>query len=568
MNLYSHFKQRLDHLLSKQPNRTRRWLFVAPDQLSDAIGPLSREPVGELGIILVESREWANRRPWHRQRLALQWANQRHFALEQAARGVAVVYRPMRRPIVEALREELATRGGARVMQLAERELRVELAPLVREGLLSIIPHEGWLTTREDVAASSPKGAPWRMDAFYRVVRRRTGVLMDRAGKPLGGQFSFDGDNRDPWPGTPPAPTPPSFEPDAITREVIDAIEHAYADHPGAIDAANLPASRADAERLWQWAKDRCLPLFGPYEDAMSLRSSGLFHTRVSSLMNLHRLLPRDIVRDAEAMDIPLASKEGFIRQVLGWREFVRHIHEATDGFRLNADVSPAPTAASPGDGGWAAWASRAWKRDSPPAGIDGGALGEHLDAPLPLPPAWWGEASGLHCLDTVVGDVWRDGWSHHITRLMVLANIATLLGVAPRALTDWFWVAYTDAWDWVVEPNVLGMGTYGVGEIMTTKPYVSGAAYIDRMSDYCAGCAFDPKSTCPLTAMYWNFLARNRERLAGNQRMALPLRSLAKRPAARQRTDAQTTATVRELLAHGQRVTPAALGQSLFEDP
>ena len=141
-----------------------------------------------------------------------------------------------------------------------------------------------------------------------------------------------------------------------------------------------------------------------------------------------------------------------------------------------------------------------------------------HLEARDPLPPAFWGEPSGLHCLDHVVSDVWETGYGHHITRLMVLSNLATLLGVDPEALSDWFWIAYVDAYDWVVEPNVLGMGTYALGDLFVTKPYVSGAAYIHRMSDYCDGCAFDPKSSCPITPLYWDFLARHRDRLAGPQ--------------------------------------------------
>jgi deoxyribodipyrimidine photolyase-related protein len=221
------------------------------------------------------------------------------------------------------------------------------------------------------------------------------------------------------------------------------------------------------------------------------------------------------VVDEAAALDIPLASREGFIRQVLGWREFVRHVHEVTDGFRA---VPPGP-----------------------------------LQAARPLPPAFWGTRSGLACLDHVVADVWREGWSHHITRLMVLSNLATLLDVSPRELTDWFWVAYVDAFDWVVEPNVLGMGTYAVGGVMTTKPYVSGAAYIDRMSDYCRHCAFDPKRTCPVTRLYWAFLARHESALAGNVRMAMPLRSLGRRRAAERADDRRTVEHVFDTLSRGR---------------
>jgi deoxyribodipyrimidine photolyase-related protein len=236
-------------------------------------------------------------------------------------------------------------------------------------------------------------------------------------------------------------------------------------------------------------------------------------------------------------MTLPLASQEGCIRQILGWREFVRHVHLATDGFRSLPGSAP-PIAEHPGDGG---------------------AMPSVLGASGPLPPVFWGSPSGLACLDRVVGDVWAEGYSHHITRLMVLANLATLLDVSPRELTDWFWVAYTDAYDWVVEPNVLGMGTYAVGDLMTTKPYVSGAAYIARMSDYCEICAFDPTTTCPITRLYWAFLARHEMRLRDNPRLRLPLQALRKRPTARREEDAKTFQHVRATLAAGRTFSPQA---------
>jgi deoxyribodipyrimidine photolyase-related protein len=230
------------------------------------------------------------------------------------------------------------------------------------------------------------------------------------------------------------------------------------------------------------------------------------------------------------ALELPLASQEGFIRQVLGWREFMYRVHERTDGFRELPDGRP-PLAERPGDAGWSAWSGRAWRGSAGDPDVDGGACPSFLEAEKPVPPGLWPDRpTGLGCLDTVVEDVWSEAWSHHISRLMVIANIATLLDISPRELTDWFWVAYVDAYDWVVEPNVLAMGTFGLGTLMTTKPYVSGAAYINRMSDYCSDCAFDPKRNCPITSMYWAFLKRHAQRLADNPRMRLILSSLAKR--------------------------------------
>ncbi|MEK7728477.1 MAG: cryptochrome/photolyase family protein [candidate division KSB1 bacterium] len=539
----------------------RRWLFVPYDQLTDAIGPLAREAAQSLGLVLVESAWKAARRPYHKQKLALVLANMRRFALEQAERGVAIKYVFTRDSYRAALAPLVQELGAIRVMQPAEYELRVDLQPLIASGGLQIIPHEGWLTTPEQFRASM-KNPPWRMDAFYRHVRRATGVLMEN-GKPVGGKFSFDADNRQPWKGEPAAPIPPTFSIDPLKAEVGALIEKNFAPHPGVLHLEQLPCTLAEAETLWQWAKKNCLPLFGPYEDAMSTASRGLFHTRLSALMNLHRLLPARVVAEVEKMNLPLASKEGFIRQVLGWREFVRHVHEATQGFR-KLPSSEVSCAKQVGDGGYARWAKKSWPVSSALRELDGGAKLAALGENTPLPPAYWGARSGLACLDHVVKTVWEEGYSHHITRLMVLANIATLLDVSPRELTDWFGAAYTDAYDWVVEPNVLGMGTFALGDFITTKPYISGAAYIHRMSDYCAHCAFDPKKNCPLTNLYWAKLARHEQTLAPNQRMKLALASMRKRPAGQRERDQKIFEQMRKRLIAGEVVTPENLPKSI----
>jgi deoxyribodipyrimidine photolyase-related protein len=507
-----------------QPKNTkgRRWLLVPYDQLHDGIGPLAEEPAAQLGIVLVESSAKAARRPYHQQKLAMVLANMRHFALEQAARGVAVRYLATADDYATALGPVVRELGPLRVQRPAERELRAELKPLFDTGGLVEVPHGGWLTDRSDFAAIT--GPPWRMDAFYRQVRRRSGVLMER-GKPVGGKFSFDAENRKPWRGDPPPPAPPRFQVDAITAEVGELIRRSFGHHPGQLQLDQLPATAQDAARQWRWALQQCLPQFGPFEDAFSVHSSGLFHTRIAPLLNMHRLLPKQVLEDVLATRLPLASKEGFVRQILGWREFVRHVHEATDGFRM----------------------------------LDGKPLdANQLKAKQPLPPAFWGKPSGLRCLDHVVADVWREGYSHHITRLMVLGNLATLLNVDPRALTDWFWVAYTDAYDWVVEPNVLAMASFAVGELMTTKPYVAGSAYLHRMGDACGQCAFDPKTTCPITRLYWQFLDRNRTRLQGNQRMAMPLRTAEKRLPSDRKLDQATLQWVQAELMAGKELLPA----------
>ena len=520
----------LRHLAAHRPAAGKRtWVFVAYDQLTDRMGPLSRIDPRKAGIVVVESAQKGRRRRYHRQKLAFVLANLRHFCLEQAARGVAVRHVATDGGYESALRAIAGELGPLRAMEFAERELRHELEPLVRDGLLVVESHEGWLTTRAQFDASHPDGPPYRMDRFYRHVRKATGVLMD-GGKFAGGKLSFDTENRKRWNGEPEAPEVPTFARDEVTDEVIAFVRSAFADHPGEIDEDRLPCTQQHADAMWEWARRECLPQFGPFQDAMSTKSASLFHTRLSPLLNVMRVLPRDVVDGACASKLPIASKEGFVRQVLGWREFVRHVHEATDGFRSVTKGRDALGQATP----------------------------SFLGARRALPPAWWGAKSGLACLDRCVEDVWRDGYGHHISRLMVLANFAALLDVSPRELTDWFWCAYADAYDWVVEPNVLGMGTFAVGDLMTTKPYIAGASYVESMSDYCKGCAFDPKSTCPVRSLYWAFLQRHEAKLKDNQRLAIPLQSMRKRTDAQREDDVATFERVSKALARGESLVPA----------
>ena len=536
--------------------RARTWLFVPYDQLTDRLGPLAELAPAAAGVVLVECEAKAARRPYHKQKLALLLANLRHFALEQAIRGVAVLYLHDRVGYANALRTAIAEVGPLTMMEAAERELRHELVTVVATGGMRVVAHAGWLTTQAEFQAFCGDAPPWRMDAFYRGARRARGVLM-KGDAPLGGKFSFDSENRQPWRGEPPAPVPLTFAVDEVTEEVCALVATHFASHPGQLNPAAIPATAEDAEAAWRWAVHHALPSFGPYEDAMSTRSPTLFHTLISPLLNLHRLTPARVIADAERARIELQSKEGFIRQVLGWREFVHHVHVATDGFRT---LAPAATSGddAAGDAGHARYRGA---RSAPPMSPElRGAAPARLGSGKALPAAFWGTPSGLRCLDHVVADVWRTGHSHHITRLMVLGNIASLLDVSPRQLTDWFWIAYIDAYDWVVEPNVLGMATFAIGDVMTTKPYIAGSGYIDRMSDFCKGCQFKPKTTCPLPTLYWAHLDRNSAALAGNHRMAVPLAAVRKRTSDQRAAAAATFSAVTATLQRGEALAaPAA---------
>ena len=533
------------HTLSPKSNSVRsNVLYIPYDQLSDQIGPLSYWAPSDTTIIMLETTHKGTRRNYHKQKLGILLSNCRHFALEQAKRGVQVIYRSGTEDygtMLSQIQTEYAI-PEVTVMRPAERELRKELKPQIEKGWLKAIKHEGWLSTRQDLENTATY-APWKMANFYQKMRKRTGILMEN-NKPIGGKYSFDGDNRQVWKGDPKVPTVLVFEPDDITTEVCDFIESQFPDAVGKLDRTQIPATKEDALKLWAWAKQECMVHFGPYEDAMHTDSKSLFHTRISPLLNLHRLLPKQVVQDIEALDIPFNSKEGFIRQVLGWREFMYQIHEYTDGLRRIPNK----------DGTWTEHPTASIDSTIPEQ--DGGSLINVLNYKTPLPDAFWGKKCGLNCLDSVVKDVMDDGFTHHIPRLMVLANIATLLEIKPREITDWFWVSFIDAFDWVVEPNVLAMGTFATGEVLSTKPYISGAGYINKMSNFCKGCTFHPKKNCPLTRLYWAYLDNHRERFKDNFRMKMVLRSLDKRADEKKATDRAVFTWMVETLAKGEGLT------------
>ena len=523
------------------PNGVERWHFVAYDQLNQELLP-EAEPES-LGLIFIETSWKAKQLPYHKQKLALQLSNQRHFALEMQQLGHPVRYVFSEKEYSLILEEIVKQYGEITVTKPAELTLRKSISNLVSENKIKILYHKGWLTTSEDFISSVGDSPPWRMDKFYRHLRKSRGIMLDEDGKPVGGSWSLDDQNRLPWDGAVELPSNPEFKPDKITIEVIQMIEEKYSHHPGKVVPSNLPTSITDANRLWEWAKSTVMHWFGPYEDAMTQEHKTLFHTTISSLLNLNRLMPNTLLEDTLKLEIPLNSKEGFVRQIIGWREFVRHVHELTNGFEIETQDIPARNGA-----GW----EGEWSKSRITPNV--------LENNVGLPPTYWGEKSGMLCLDTAVSDVVETGYAHHIPRLMVLANIGNLLGINPRELTDWFWAMFTDAYDWVVEPNVLAMGTYAVGDVMTTKPYVSGTPYIKKMGDYCGDCSLHFKKSCPISDMYWNFLEENQMHFAKNHRMAMPMRTLAKRTQQAKDTAREVTEYVRAQMSQGMELDPEIL--------
>ena len=342
-----------------------------------------------------------------------------------------------------------------------------------------------------------------RMEFFYREQRKRHAILMeaDDPSKPIGGQWNFDADNRESFGAAGPGGVPPpsSYPPDAVTREVIALVEARFADHPGRLDIFAGPVTRAQAlESLHSFITQR-LALFGRYQDAMWPGDPWLYHAHISGAMNLKLLNPREVVAAAVSAYrdglVPLASVEGFVRQILGWREYVRGIY-------------------------WTQMPEYASRNA--------------LDAHEPLPAWYWTGATDMACLHDALEQTLTFGYANHIQRLMVTGLYALLLGVEPKQVHGWYLAMYVDAVEWVELPNTIGMSQYADGGVMGSKPYVATGKYIDRMSPHCKGCRYDPAlrtgaTACPFTTLYWDFLMRHETSLAKNPRMALQVKNLAR---------------------------------------
>ncbi|MEZ4702500.1 MAG: cryptochrome/photolyase family protein [Rhodothermales bacterium] len=463
----------------------------------------------------------------HKARIALFLSAMRHFRDAMIARGRTVHYR---RLDDEGNAGTLAAELAAAVEKLRPGKLilteagdwRVQ-ASIEKTASALGVPVEirsdrHFLCTREAFAAHVSGRKQLRMEYFYREMRRKTGVLME-GDRPIGGAWNYDAENRGAFGSEGPGQVaePVAFVPDAITREVIALVEQRFANHPGNLAGFDWPVTRDQALAALRDFVTHRLPHFGMYQDAMwrarpgdrmlfsgdapaasfDRRDAYLFHSRLSAALNLKWLDPREVIAAAEAAwrdgRAPLAGVEGFIRQILGWREYVRGIYgHFMPGYRdLNA-----------------------------------------LDAVEPLPAFYWTGDTEMNCLSQVIRQTLAFGYAHHIQRLMVTGLYALLLGVRPQAVHAWYLAVYVDAVEWVELPNTIGMSQYGDGGLMASKPYVASGKYIQRMSNYCERCRFDPsKSTgddaCPFTTLYWDFLMRHEPLLAKNPRMALQVRSM-----------------------------------------
>ncbi|CAN5223007.1 cryptochrome/photolyase family protein [soil metagenome] len=468
---------------------TRRWLFA--DQLGPQFLDAPDQPV-----LLVESQTVFGRRRFHRAKAHLLLSALRHRALELGEQALVLradTYDEALDQVGEPLSVVQPTSYAA------DRFVRSREIEVVPDG-------RGFATTREEFAGWVTGRKRLLMEDFYRWQRVRLDLLMD-GDEPAGGKWNLDHDNRQPPPkratlGLPEPWWPVEDDIDAQVREDLDRWEReGLVSFVGEDRPRWAPATRAEAVAALEHFVEHRLPDFGPTEDAMLDADPWMAHSALSPAINLGLLHPLECVHAAEAAyrsgAAPLNSVEGYVRQVVGWREWI-----------------------------WSLY----WHL--PPDYRDANALDAHADLPEWFRSLDAGSEVAANCLASVLRDLREHGWVHHIPRLMVLGNYAMQRGWDPRQVTAWFHEVFVDGYDWVMLPNVTGMSQHADGGVFTTKPYAAGGAYIDRMSDYCGSCAYDPKvrvgpTACPYTAGYWAFLARNAGRLEGNLRMRQPLRGL-----------------------------------------
>jgi deoxyribodipyrimidine photolyase-related protein len=488
---------------SPQPP-VRRLVFVLGDQLDAQSAPFDDFDPAADAVFMAEVRSESTVVWSARPRTAMFLAAMRHFAHELQERGIRVFYSRLddadnTQSLEGELDRAVTLLKPGRVDVVQPGEWRLDAWLRARQDTV-VHADRHFLCTTEQFSAHARGRKQLRLEFFYREMRERHGVLLEQ-GNPAGGRWNFDAENRGSFGKSGPSsvPAPWSTEPDEITAQVLALVDRSYGDHPGALHRFDWPVTRTQALTALDEFIGKALPQFGEFQDAMWTNEPWLYHSRLSAALNLKLLRPLEVIRAAEGAwqrgAVPLAAAEGFIRQILGWREYVRGIY----------------------------WHFM-------PGYVERNAL----DANEPLPAFYWSGDVPMQCLRSAIGQTLELGYAHHIQRLMVTGLYALLVGVDPRAVHEWYLAVYVDAVEWVELPNTLGMSQYADGGVMASKPYVATGKYIQRMSNYCEGCRFRPDvmigpRACPFTTLYWDFLGRHESSLARNPRMALQVRNLAR---------------------------------------
>ncbi|MGA0333623.1 MAG: cryptochrome/photolyase family protein [Kiritimatiellia bacterium] len=522
------------------PSPVRNLLLILGDQLNQNSAVFDGYSPEQDLVWMAETQEESTHVWCHQIRLVLFFSAMRHFRDEILSSGKNIRYQELSEDpgkdrgenFAEILKLDLQELHPARIRVVQPGDLRVE--KMLRGAAdaagipLEILPDRHFYVTPEDFQSFAKGRKSLVMEHFYRLQRKKHQVLVDTEGQPEGGAWNFDEDNRKSFgkEGPPSLPRPPLFQPDSLTKEVIRLVQTRFKTHPGNLEHFDWPVSAGEAQEALQDFIDHRLPHFGSYEDAMWKDQALLYHSRLSPLLNMKLLDPRDCIGAAvDAYRVgkaPLNSVEGFVRQILGWREFIRGIYfqEMPEYAEKNA--------------------------------LECG--------PVDVPTFFWDGKTDMACVADCMESVLDHAWTHHIPRLMVLGQFSLLLGVHPYKFHEWHMAMYADAVDWVSLPNTLGMSQYGDGGIVGTKPYCASGNYINKMSNYCGNCRYSPgkssgKDACPFTTLYWDFLDRHRGRFSGNHRMGFQIKNLERKKAEELRAIRERAEELRETLRSGGRI-------------
>ena len=476
-------------------------ILVLGDQLSLGRGALRDARPGVDTILMAEVAEEASYVCHNQHKIAFIFSAMRHFARKLREAGFDVIYYDYaegKTSLLHAVSAGLESSGAEQLRCCEPGEYR--LLQAMRQWrlpvALELVEDDRFLATRDEFLGWAEGRKQLRMEYFYRQMRRKYGLLLDGEGNPAGGKWNYDADNRRGWRNKDAVPDRPAIKPDKVTREVLELVADQFPDHPGDLSQFYLGVTAAEAESHFDWFLRNGLARFGEYQDAIAEESPWLFHALVSMYINVGLLDPLWVCREVEKAwredAIDLSAAEGFIRQVLGWREYVRGIY---------------------------------WMTAPDYAGRNA------LNADRPLPDMFWNADTDLRCLHKALQQTLDLGYAHHIQRLMVIGNFALLAGLEVAQVCDWYLAVYVDAFEWVELPNTLGMALHADGGLMASKPYAASGKYIHRQGNHCAQCRYDPAQmtgpgACPFNSLYWRFMERHKETFASNPRMALPLRN------------------------------------------
>ena len=468
-------------------------ILVLGDQLSPDLAALQAADKSQDVVVMAEVADEANYVRHHPKKIALIFAAMRKFAQQLQANGWTVAYRKLDEPGGDSIVEELLRRaeqyGAKEVIATEPGEWRLIEALQDCPLPVEILEDTRFIASHREFDQWAKGRKQLRMEYFYRDMRRKTGLLMEGE-KPVGDKWNYDHDNRKPAQADLFAVGPLTITPCEVTQDVLALVEARFGDNFGDLHPFWFATDRAGALQVLEHFVTHLLPRFGDFQDAMLEGDRFLYHSLVSPYINIGLLSPLEVCEAVEAAyragNVPINAAEGYIRQILGWREYMRGIY-----FREGPDY-PARNA---------------------------------LSHRRTLPELYWGRPTNMNCLSKAVTQTKEDAYAHHIQRLMVTGNFALLAGVHPNEVHEWYLAVYIDAFEWVESPNTVGMSQFADGGVVGSKPYVSSGAYINRMSDYCKGCHYDVKAktgakACPFNLLYWDFLMRHRETFAANPRM------------------------------------------------